>query len=88
MSRTKKAAELPTTNDNAKQLSKEHEISLRLANIEAMLAELLERRKASERTGADRMRSVHERLYRESLAKSDQPSERHFEAARRLLKQG
>lgn len=66
---------------------KEHEIALRLANIEALLVELLERRRGKVRSGAKRSRSIRERVRAESLASPAQPSERHLEMARRFLAQ-
>lgn len=64
-----------------------HEIASRLANIEALLVELLERRRASTRKAAKRSRALRERLRAESLSRSNQPSELHLETARRFLAQ-
>jgi hypothetical protein len=62
----------------------EHEIAVRLANIEALLVELLDRRKANMRRGVRRSRAVHERLRREASSKP-KPSEHHLEMARHFL---
>lgn len=62
------------------------ELALRLANIEALLMELLDRRKQNVRTGANRSRTVQRRLRTEVLAKG-QPSARHLEMARQFLAQ-
>jgi hypothetical protein len=63
-----------------------NELAIRLANIEALLMELLDRRKQTVRTGARRSHAVQQRLRAEVLAKG-QPSPRHFEMARKFLAQ-
>lgn len=60
------------------------EIALRLGNIEALLVELLERRKAQGRAGVKRSSSLQQRLRDEVLAER-KPSERHMEMARKFL---
>jgi hypothetical protein len=62
-----------------------NEVSLRLANIEALLLELLDRRKASKRAAINRSAAIQRRL-RDELA-NHQPSEREMEIARRFLAQ-
>jgi len=61
------------------------EIAKRLANIETLLVELLSRRKAATRKGTKRSSSLRERLRREALANPSRPSERHYDAAKRLI---
>jgi hypothetical protein len=61
------------------------EIAKRLANIETLLVELLSRRKAATRKGTKRSSSLRERLRREALANPNRPSERHYDAAKRLI---
>jgi len=67
--------------------SSDLEIAKRLANIEALLVELLARRQAAAVKGDKRSSSLRERLRREALANPNRPSERHYDAAKRFLKQ-
>lgn len=67
--------------------SSDLEIAKRLANIEALLVELLARRKAAAVKGDKRSSSLRERLRREALSNPNRPSERHYDAAKRFLKQ-
>jgi hypothetical protein len=60
------------------------EISARLANIEALLRQLLERRQLNERTNMKRASSLRERLRNEAERKPVQPSDRHFRMVREL----
>jgi len=61
------------------------EITLRLANIEAMLHDLLDRRRAKIIKVSHRRRTALERLKAESIAKARQPTERHYAMAREFL---
>jgi hypothetical protein len=64
---------------------KDHEIALRLANIEALLVELLERRRVHHTKSVKRSQSIARRLKETAKAQAKQPSERHFAMARELL---
>lgn len=61
------------------------QIALRLGNIEALLMQLLERRKAHGRAGVRRASSLRQRVRDELIASGHKPSERHMEMARRFL---
>jgi hypothetical protein len=63
----------------------DHEITLRLANIEALLHQLFDRRRAKTARAGTRKRSLAERLKAASLAKEKQPAERHFAIAREMM---
>jgi hypothetical protein len=60
------------------------QIALRLANIEALLADLLERRRAGKRAQVRRAATIQQRLRHEALARPE-PSERHMDMARRFV---
>jgi hypothetical protein len=64
---------------------KDHEIALRLANIEALLHELLDRRRATVIKASNRRRAITERLKATSMTKARQPTERHFAMARDMI---
>lgn len=61
------------------------EIALRLANIEALLSELLERKKSTRRAAVRRTAAVKQRVRDEVIASGFKPSERQSEVARRFL---
>lgn len=73
----------PAHDGNAETITL-HEIALRLGNIEALLVDLLERRKATGRAQVRRSTSLQQRLRDEALARRE-PSERHMEMARRFV---
>ena len=61
------------------------QIALRLANMEILVNELLDRRRANVRTKMRRQASLRARLRAESLADPVQPSARHHEMAQQIL---
>jgi hypothetical protein len=76
---------MKAANDNGNgELISQREIVRRLANIEALLTQLLALRKQTGRAGVKRSDSIRERLRREALAEGGL-SEQHKEAARRFL---
>jgi hypothetical protein len=61
------------------------EIALRLANIEAILTQLLQQRRAKARTGTKRTQSMRVRVRNEALAHPERPQERHYRMVRELM---
>lgn len=79
--RPMKTFQKPPANDTAPELIR---ISARLANIEALLRQLLERRQAAGRCATRRVASLHERL-RTEADKGPPLTEQDMEIARRFL---
>lgn len=73
----------PANDGNSETITLQ-QIALRLGNIEALLADLLERRKADGRAAVRRTASLQQRLRHEALARG-KPNERHMELARRFV---
>ncbi len=85
----RRAAEVKAAaREPAREASKEpmaSEIALRLANIEAILVQLLQGRRAKVRAGTKRAQSIRERLRNEALAHPERPQERHYRMVRELM---